>query len=278
VFSLMGKMDAKLENPRAYLVRSATNLWIDRLRRTAREQAYIELELIEHEPNNDEQNAALKLRDASRDLLQQLHPQERAAIILKEVYDYSLEECASILKTTSGAIKSALHRGRSRINDKLPKAGLGIPSRDIVEQFMIALTNKDLSTLETICASDLTVELVGGAELTSFEQSRTFFSHAHSVFPILGFGSNPHWELIEFEGEPIVVGYRTLQGIEGINEVHRLEVLDNKVIRIRAYCFCPDALATIAEQLHKPVLQRPIAYRSPSLADVPGLLFRGLLR
>ena len=29
VFSMLGKIDANLENPRAYLIRTATNLWIE---------------------------------------------------------------------------------------------------------------------------------------------------------------------------------------------------------------------------------------------------------
>ena len=44
VFSLLGKIDAKLEHPRAYLIRIATNLWIDRCRRAAREHAILERE------------------------------------------------------------------------------------------------------------------------------------------------------------------------------------------------------------------------------------------
>src|SRR5215510_4937090 len=47
VFSLLGKIDADLQNPRAYLIRTATNLWIDRVRRSAREQAALQLEAIE---------------------------------------------------------------------------------------------------------------------------------------------------------------------------------------------------------------------------------------
>src|SRR5262245_33185158 len=39
VFSLLGKTDARLENPQAYLIRTASNLWIDRVRRSVREQA-----------------------------------------------------------------------------------------------------------------------------------------------------------------------------------------------------------------------------------------------
>src|SRR5262249_47793102 len=44
VFSLLGRTDATLEHPKAYLIRTAANLWIDRVRRSAREQAAVALE------------------------------------------------------------------------------------------------------------------------------------------------------------------------------------------------------------------------------------------
>jgi len=276
VFSHLGKIDASLDNPRAYLIRTATNLWIDRVRRSVRERALLELERVETTGHSGDQSQTLEVREAGQALMQGLHPQERAAIVLKEVLDYSLEESAEVLKTTVGAVKSALHRGRARLNESKPKAQFVIPPREMVEQFLTALASKDLETLEAICAADLSLELVGGAESNSFEQAKTFFSHAHSEMPILGFGRNPNWELIDFEGEPMVVGYRTLHGIEGVNEVHRIEVLDEKIVRVRTYCFCPEVLSAIARQLDKPLINRPITHRSPSLADVPGLLLSGL--
>src|SRR5262249_45285489 len=64
VFSLRGRTDAKLETPRAYLIRAATHIWIDRLRRSAREQAALTLEAPAAElPSPDE---SLELRDAAR--------------------------------------------------------------------------------------------------------------------------------------------------------------------------------------------------------------------
>jgi hypothetical protein len=103
--------------------------------------------------------------------------------------------------------------------------------------------------------------MVGGAEMNSFEESKSFFQHAHMVFPALGFGENPWWKVVEYEGEPMVIGYRTLDGVEGLNEIHRLEVADGKIVRIRCYCFCPDTLKTVAEELGIPPIRRP--YRSP---------------
>src|SRR5262249_1689199 len=40
VFALMGRTNIELERPRAYLVRAATHLWFDRLRRTRLERSY----------------------------------------------------------------------------------------------------------------------------------------------------------------------------------------------------------------------------------------------
>jgi hypothetical protein len=108
----------------------------------------------------------------------------------------------------------------------------------------------------------VTVELVGGAELETFENSRSFFEHAHFVLPQLGFGENPHWKTAVYDGETLVLGFRTLHGVEGLNEIHRLEESDGRIARVRCYCFCPDTLRTVGEALGVPALARP--YRSPS--------------
>ena len=40
VFSLLGKIYPPIEHPRAYLIRAATHLWIDRVRRANLERAH----------------------------------------------------------------------------------------------------------------------------------------------------------------------------------------------------------------------------------------------
>lgn len=259
VFSLLGKVHDNLENPRAYLIRTATNLWIDRVRRSAREQAALLLEAAEDRTENPRERA--DAAPAAQTLFKTLHPQERAAVVMKEVLDLSLDETASILKTSVGAVKSALHRARDRLADRRPQAGFDTPPRDLVERFMVALRDQDTDGLKAMCATDLHVELVGGAELDTFEKNKTFFTHAHFVMPEIGFGENPNWRLAEYEGEPVVLGFRTLDGKEGLNEIHRIEALDGKIVRIRCYCFAPDTLAVVAKDLGLTALARP--YRSP---------------
>src|SRR6185312_12771728 len=79
VFSLLGKIDADLENPKAYLIRTATNLWIDRVRRSAREHAALELEHAQLAPAPPHE--IVDARPAAQLLFETLHPQERAALL-----------------------------------------------------------------------------------------------------------------------------------------------------------------------------------------------------
>ena len=62
-------------------------------------------------------DAGAAVRSAGAVLLHRLPPRERAALILKEVFDMSLEETAEVLETTVGAVKSALHRGRAKLRE-----------------------------------------------------------------------------------------------------------------------------------------------------------------
>jgi RNA polymerase sigma-70 factor (ECF subfamily) len=48
-------------------------------------------------------------------LVLSLPPKERACVLLKDVFEYSLEEIADLLGATVGSVKSALNRGRSKL-------------------------------------------------------------------------------------------------------------------------------------------------------------------
>jgi len=44
-----------------------------------------------------------------------LPPKERASVLLKDVFDYSLKEIADLIDTTVGGVKAALNRGRTKL-------------------------------------------------------------------------------------------------------------------------------------------------------------------
>ena len=69
----------------------ASNLWIDRTRRMREEPGSPELP----EPSTSGEPRAT--REAAGTLISRLSPQERAAVVLKEVFDLTLEEQKLIL-------------------------------------------------------------------------------------------------------------------------------------------------------------------------------------
>src|SRR5262245_16878344 len=59
--------------------------------------------------------SALGLDRALEHLVISLPPMERACVLLKDVFDYSLQEIAELVDSSVGGVKAALHRGRSKI-------------------------------------------------------------------------------------------------------------------------------------------------------------------
>ena len=44
-----------------------------------------------------------------------LPPKERACVLLKDVFDHSLDEIADLVDSTTGGVKAALNRGRGQL-------------------------------------------------------------------------------------------------------------------------------------------------------------------
>jgi RNA polymerase sigma-70 factor (ECF subfamily) len=261
VFSALGKINGPLASPGAYLIRSATNLWIDRLRRASLERSYAEAEADEPAPPQADASQIVDVRSAANSLFVHLAPRERAAVLLADVLDFSHEEAASMLQSTLGAIKQALFRGRAKL-----KAAAAAPppawaaSRDVVDRFVTALSNKDYEAIRTLCLADMRVDMVGGASFENYETGKVTIEHAHMVVPAMGMGDNPYFRMAEYEGEPMALGFRTLNGVEGLNEIWRFESGAGGISRLRLYCFTPDVLVAVAEALGVPALDKP--YRS----------------
>lgn len=260
-FAQLGKVNAPLTHPRAYMIRAATNLWIDRVRRAGLERAYAAAEEVEPAPAADDASQVVDVRAAANGLFLHLAPQERAAVLLADVLDCSLEETAGLLKTTTGAVKSALSRGRTRLRaaKSAPPSPFATP-RDVVDRFVAALSAKDFDAIRALCLADVTVEMCGGPTMDGYEVGKTAIEHAHFVAPQFGLHEAPRWQAAVFDGEPVAIGFRTQDGVEGLNEVWRFETGEGGVARLRLYCFSPDVLVAVAKELGVPALRRP--YRS----------------
>jgi RNA polymerase sigma-70 factor (ECF subfamily) len=109
---------------KTWLLSIASNHCIDRLRRRRLKWLSIDdplpnLTLREDAPEPEDVTILNERSRAIQDLLQQLPPDYRAAVVLRYWYDFSYIEIADILDSTESAIKSRLFRARQMLADKL---------------------------------------------------------------------------------------------------------------------------------------------------------------
>ncbi|MEN8161275.1 MAG: RNA polymerase sigma factor [Myxococcota bacterium] len=270
-FATLGSIHHEVRNPRAYLLRTATNLWIDTVRRREREATALA------EPAAEAPAAApAELRDAGERLFQRLSPQERAALVLKDAFDMSLDEIAEILRTTRGAVKAALHRGRGRLG--APEAAAAHrprPSVALLDRFVALYRAADVPGLVALMLDGGSVENVGcGVEFgrENFPRETGWFHRAvfgHAEWPAELQYTDSRLERAELDGEPILLGFATRRGREALEQVLRIEEVDGRIARLRGYAFCPETMREVGERLGLPV--RTGLYRYPTPA--PGTFY-----
>ena len=120
-----------LDDPRAlggWLFRIAHNRCVDFIRkRTARQRA--ETDFVEDDLVLPVEPAGRGADRAIERLVIHLPPKERACVLLKDVFDHSLEEIADLVDSTVGGVKAALNRGRAKLA-ALPPAPDRVVARD----------------------------------------------------------------------------------------------------------------------------------------------------
>ncbi len=265
-FSILGFGQAEITDPRAYLLRIASNAWIDWQRRKAIESVALDqiaaASPLHTRPGHED---VAVVRDAGAVLMQNLAPQERAALVLKELFDMSLEESARILGSSIVAVKAALHRGRARLHDPQstrPKPRMN-PGKALLDRFAQLYNARDMSGLVALMLDDGGIEMMGVEMEVGrkwFERKETgWFAHNFQFMP-----PGTRWEPIDYKGEPIVLVLWKHDGRDVLLSVMRLEAIEDRISRIRSYAFSPETLDEVANTLG--LLRSPAMY---SLLDLP---------
>jgi RNA polymerase sigma-70 factor (ECF subfamily) len=103
-----------------WLLTIASNYCVDRLRK--RRLKFVSLEsilpgesLMDKQASPEEQFANAEMQENIQGLLNQLSPNDRAAVVLKYWYDMSYDEIAATLSLSISAVKSRLHRARREL-------------------------------------------------------------------------------------------------------------------------------------------------------------------
>ena len=262
-FVTLGQMGHSPPNPRAWLFRVASNLWLDQLRRRRREEplAYGHESTAATTPATDPHGS----REAAGTLLGQLSPQERAAVVLKDVFDLSLGEIAEALSTTTGAVKAALHRGRGKlIEPDAPDSH--VPAPGVLDAFCAAFNARDIDGVTSLLLDSASVEVVGATTQYGPEAAR------RTVLYGMLFGSErmatadrnggmearfmqgvlaaaPRVEPVAHRGQWILLHWYAHEDGEAVRAITRVVPDGDRIARIQNYFFNPDFLAEVCGEL-----------------------------
>src|SRR5688572_26804795 len=111
-------------SPEGFLIRTTTRLCIDRLRADRRRKEYVGPWVPEPvDTRAGAQNATLaeSLTQAFLLMLERLSPDERAAFLLRTVFDYEYAEIADVLGKSEVHVRQIVSRARHRLERDAPR-------------------------------------------------------------------------------------------------------------------------------------------------------------
>jgi RNA polymerase sigma-70 factor (ECF subfamily) len=161
-----------LDDAEAWLVTVTTRIALDRLRRAKTEREhYTGPWLPEPLVEDTEQPEAELERVESLSLsflalLERLSPDERAAFLLVQVFDYNHAEAARMLQIAEDACRQRVHRARQRLREGRPRfTHAPDVQRRLLEKFRDALEQASVSSLQALFAEDAVHLADGGGKV-----------------------------------------------------------------------------------------------------------------
>ena len=159
-----------IRNAEAWLVTTATRLAIDRLRalkteRDAYTGPWLPEPIMQHTPPSPDTHLELAsdLSLAFLVLLERLGPEERAAFLLHEVFEFGYPEIASVLDKNEDACQQMVHRARTRVRSARKRFDVTEAAKaNLLRKFTEAMQARDEQTLLSLFAPDATWTADGG--------------------------------------------------------------------------------------------------------------------
>ena len=261
-FVTLGQMGHSPPNPRAWLFRVASNLWIDRVRARRREHP------LGSEREQADASDPRQAREAAGTLFGQLSAQERAAVVLKDAFGLSLEDTAEVLATSVGAVKAALHRARGKLLEP-PAEPTAQPAPGVLDAFCAALNAGDLDRVAELLLDSASVEVVGATTQYGREAARRTVLYGMlfgvkrmaAADPTCGMTPElaegvldrlPRVELREHRGQWLLVHWYAHREGEAVRALTRVELDDQGVTRLRNYFYTPELIADVCGELGLP--------------------------
>jgi RNA polymerase sigma-70 factor (TIGR02957 family) len=169
----------QLESPRAYVATLTTRAAIDELRsaRKRREQyvgEWLPEPIITDGTDDPARQAELadSLSIAVLRLLETLSPEQRATLLLRDVFDYDYGEIAEIVGKSEDNVRQLATRARRHVDEGRPRFQTTEEHRDeLARRFFAAAREGDLGGLEALLASDVSLTGDGGGKVPALARS-----------------------------------------------------------------------------------------------------------
>ncbi|HUB30546.1 MAG TPA: sigma-70 family RNA polymerase sigma factor [Terracidiphilus sp.] len=217
-----------------WLFRIAHNRCIDLLRsRGVRDEA--EAAAAIPEVISPTEPAILGIGHLVERLVLTLPPKERACVLLKDIFDYSLEEISETVDSTVGGVKAALNRARTKLAASSPERS---PSRTanpelkrVMQLYVERFNRRDWDGVRELISADARLN-VSDAFAGKLAAAPYFSNWGKSALP---------WRLTvgRVDDEPVVVILK--RGVDAWTpySVVRLNVVNQRIEQIVDYTHCP---------------------------------------
>src|SRR5690606_27190092 len=167
-----------VQSEEAWLVTVVTRLAIDRLRvlkaeRTSYPGLWLPDPLVEKEEGPMTPEAAAEFADdlsmALLVVLERLGPEERAAFLLRQTFDYDYADIAAMLGKSEAACRQAVHRAIERVRQERPRFQVD-PQRHraLLQRFIAAARSGERAAIQALLADDAQLTADGGGKVPSF--------------------------------------------------------------------------------------------------------------
>ncbi len=158
-------------SPEGFLIRTTTRLCIDRLRAVRRRKEYVGPWVPEPvETKDGARDAALaeSLAQAFLLMLERLSPDERAAFLLRTVFDYEYAQVAEVLGKSEVHVRQIVSRARHRLEHDRPRFRPAPRVADgLAERFVAACRAGDVRSVEAMLTEDVEVHSDGGGKVSA---------------------------------------------------------------------------------------------------------------
>ncbi len=207
----------QLRSAEAWLVTVATRLALDRLRsRKAEREAYIGWWLPEPLVELDErtpETAAELASDVSVALLwvlERLAPEERAAFLMRQVFEHDYADIAAMLGKPEASCRQLVHRAQQRVQQERPRFDVpGEAHRQLLGNFMQAAASGDRQAMKAMFSPSVQLVADGGGKATAFLHILHGAGRVAGVFWMLEhqFPGQVQYRQARINGEPGLLRY-----------------------------------------------------------------------